>query len=386
MTSDDREVAPGISARDIEFALSTAEKQMRLLIRDHPGRFPTYTVEGRWHFDEDEWAPTWTGGFLAGMAWIFAERTNDPWWRQQAEQYSRLLEARKLDEGTHDLGFLFTPSWGRWHRLHPGDHTRDVLIEAGKTMARRFNSAGRYLRTWVDAGSTFIDIMMNVDIIFQAGELSGDSQLAEIATQHALTTRRFLVRGDSSTVHEGWFDPESGEFLRAATHQGFRSDSCWARGHAWAIYGFGSAYARTRDLQFLDTTLRCADFYIGHTGNRYIPANDWDDRAPEYPYESSAACIAAAGMLQLADLIGAKGARYRDYARAILTRLCTAEFLGKHEQGWEGVIKHGIYHRNNKLGVDESVMWGDYYFVEALHRMTQGSENDESAGYRNLLR
>jgi unsaturated chondroitin disaccharide hydrolase len=376
MTSDDPKVIPRTARRDLEFALETAQEQVRCLISDHPGQIPIFTVAGRWHFDEDAWAPAWTGGFLAGMIWIFAERTNDPWWHLQAEKYSQLLEPRKLDEGTHDLGFLFTPSWGRWHRLHPTARTRDVIIQAGRTMAKRFNCAGKYLRTWVDRGSTFIDVMMNVDIVFQAAELSGDPGLADIARQHALTTRRFLVRGDSSTAHEGWFDPDTGEFLRAATHQGFRADSTWVRGHAWAIYGFGSVYARTRDERFLDTARRCADFYIDQTGSRYVAANDWNDPAPEYPYEASAAGIAAAGMLQLASLMGAEGARYREYAAGILGRLCTPEFLGSREQGWEGVIKHAIYHRKNNLGVNESVMWGDHYFVEALHRMTQGVKHD----------
>ncbi len=357
--------------REVELGLSIAQEQLSHLIRNHPGKLPVFTVGGRWHFDKDAWAPEWTGGFLAGMIWIFAARTGDPWWRHEAERYSRLLESRKLDSGTHDIGFLFSPSWGRWHALHPSESTRDVIIQAGRTMAARFNRAGRYLHSWVDRGSTFIDIIMNVDIVFEAAELSGDRRLFDIARHHALTTRRFLVRGDSSTVHEGWFDPQTGEFLRASTHQGFRSDSTWSRGLAWALYGFGSVYARTHEAQFIDTARRCANFYITHTGDRYVAPNDWDDPAPEHPYEASAACIAAAGMLQLADLIGAEGSGYREYAAGILGRLCTSEFLGRHEGGWEGIVRHAIYHRNNNLGVDESVMWGDYYFVEALDRLAR---------------
>jgi unsaturated chondroitin disaccharide hydrolase len=369
---DANQSSPPISV-DPAVGLAVAQEQVRQLICDHPGRFPVYTVEGRWHIDEDAWAPAWSGGFLTGMMWIFAERTSDPWWRRQAQRYSRLLEPRKLDEGTHDIGFLFTPSWGRWHELDPSEATRDVIVQAGRTMAKRFNGAGRYLHTWVDEGSTFIDVMMNIDIVFQAAELTGDRRLFDVAHHHALTTRRFLVRGDSSTVHEGWFDPQSGEFLRAATHQGFRADSCWARGHAWAIYGFGSAYERTRDRRLLDTACRCADYYIERTGRRLVPPNDWEDPAPEYAYEASAASIAAAAMLQLADLVGPEGSNYRNYACGILARLGTPEFLGRRAQGWEGVVKHAIYHRNNDLGVDESVMWGDYYFVEALDRLASGS-------------
>jgi unsaturated chondroitin disaccharide hydrolase len=371
-------IAPA-SRLDPEIALACAQEQVRRLICDHPGQFPVYTVDGRWQIDEDAWAPAWSGGFLTGLIWIFAERTNDPWWRRQAEHYSRLLEPRKLDDGTHDIGFLFTPSWGRWHKLCPTAVTRDVIAQAGRTMARRFNEAGGYLRTWVDRGSTFVDVMMNVDIVFQAADLTGDSRLFDIAMRHALTTRRFLVRGDGSTAHEGWFDPDTGEFLRTATHQGFRSDSCWARGHAWAIYGFASAYARTGDRRLLDTACRCADFYIDRTDSRHVPPNDWDDPAPKYPYEASAASIAAAGMLHLASLVGAHGSRYREYAGGILARLCTPEFLGSRERGWEGIVKHAIYHLNKRLGVDESVMWGDYYFVEALDRLATVSSGDLAA-------
>ena len=113
-------------------------------------------------------------------------------------------------------------------------------------MALRFNEKGRYLRSFVSADSCFIDIMMNVGIIFEAARATGDADLLRIATEHCLTTRRHLVRGDGSTAHEAIFDLETGEFLRNGTHQGWRADSSWARGQAWALYGFGTAYAPVR--------------------------------------------------------------------------------------------------------------------------------------------
>lgn len=355
---------------DIEEALNAAQEQVRSLITGHPGQIPVFTEQGRWHFDSDTWAPVWTGGFLTGLLWIFAERTGDPWWREQAESYSRLLEPRKDDAGTHDLGFIFTPSWGRWHQLSSSKETQEVLTRAGRTLAKSFNPAGRYLKTWVDDGSTFIDVMMNVGIIFQAGKLDGDPELTRVAVEHSLTSRRYLVRGDASTVHEGWFDPASGQFIKAATHQGHRSDSCWARGQAWALYGFGTAYQWSGDVRFLDTARRCADYYIDQTGDRLIPPNDFDDPDPEFPFEASAASIAASGLLQLAALLGTEGTHYVDYARRSLALLSTPEFLGRGSEGWEGIIKQSTYHRRNKLGVNESVMWGDYYYVEALHKLS----------------
>lgn len=365
---------------DIDHALHVARRQVRRLITGHPAQFPTYTVNGRWRFEDDPWAPVWTGGFLTGQLWIFAELDADGGWRKAAERYSLALEPRKTDHGTHDIGFIFDPSWGRWHALDPSPRTADVLVQAGRTMAGRFNRAGRFLRTWVDAGSTFIDVMMNIDVIFRAARLSGDDALAQIAVQHALTTRRFLVRGDASTVHEGCFDPDSGQFLHAATHQGFRSDSCWARGLAWGIYGFGTAYRETGDARFLRTAQALADTYMARTGDAYVPPNDWDDPHPSEPYEASAAAIAASGMLQLAGLSADPGTAYARYAAGILATLAGPEFLADPDSEWEGVLRHATYHHGNGLGVDESVMWGDYYFTEALWRLATSAPLRETAG------
>jgi unsaturated chondroitin disaccharide hydrolase len=368
-TRDDSQATRTLS---LEEALDFAQAQVRRLITRAPGKMTTYTENGRWVFSEDPWAPDWTGGFLAGMIWAFARRTGDPWWREQAEAYSLLVEDRKLDEGTHDLGFILETSWGRWYDWDGSARARDVLIQGGRTMAHRFQPEGAYLSTWVDPGSTFIDNMMNIGIIFRAAAYSGDATLHEIALQHARTSRRHLMRGDGSTVHEGWFDVASGEFLRAATHQGWRSDSAWARGQAWAIHGFTSAFTHTRDVELLDAARRSADFYIASTPDNGVPPNDWQDPAPVVPYEASAAAIAAAGMLHLAAALqddpSAEG--YRRYGLHILQTLCSTQFIAADTEGWEGILRHATYHYRNGLGIDESVMFGEYYFVEALELAT----------------
>src|SRR5581483_6959402 len=128
-----------------------------------------------------------------------------------------------------------------------------------------WQAPGQYLRSFVAPDSLFIDIMMNVGIIFYAARETEDRQLRDIAMRHCLTTRRFLVRGDGSTAHEGIFDVDSGEFLRQSTHQGWRGDSSWARGQCWSLYGFGTAYRFSGDARLLDTAQRCADFYIART-------------------------------------------------------------------------------------------------------------------------
>ncbi len=379
-----------------------------------------YTVGGRWKHGGEAWTD-WCGGFLAGMMWLFHRQTRDSVWRARAEHYSRLLEYRKNDRHVHDLGFIFLNTFARWYEL-TGDRSRmDVVAVAGQTLAGRFQEKGQYLASFLGPDSLFVDIMMNVPLLFVAAawlEKGGDqrggtrraecgvpeaesgatcadretsaissgpqpsalrpppSVLRRIAMAHCLTSQKYLVRPDGSTVHEAIFDIRTGEFLRESTQQGLRADSCWSRGTAWALYGFGTAYKHTGDSQCLETAIRCADYFTTHLPLGRIPY--WDFDLPESPnpiWDSSAAAIAASGLLQLAELIesskessSASLAQYREAALSILDALCTDTFLASSTPGWEGILKHAVYHYHKQLGVDESVMWGDHFFVEALVR------------------
>src|SRR5580698_3770031 len=292
-------------------ALDFASRQVRALIQRDPDFYPMYTHQGRWRHELAAWTH-WCEGFLPGIMWILCAR-GDENWRGPAEHYTKHLAPRQFDRDVHDLGFLFMSTYGRWYALNHDPALNAVLIQAGRTMALRFREKGAYLRSFVAEESLFIDIMMNVGIIFYAARMTGDAQLFELALRHCLTTRRVLVRGDGSTAHEGLFDLETGEFLRQGTHQGYRGDSCWSRGLAWAIYGFGSAFQYARDPLLLATAEACADFYILHTPADGVPP--WDYDAPpdsrKLP-DTSAAAIAASGLLQLGGLTSdaAKGHFY----------------------------------------------------------------------------
>ena len=356
----------------LQTALDFAQVQVSQLITAHPDYFPLYTEQGKWKHTGEAWT-NWCEGFVGGMMWIFCRRTQDSLWRERAEHYSRLIEERKHDRNVHDLGFLFWSTYKRWYDLTGDSALNEVVITAGKTMGLRFKK-GQYLRSFVADESSFIDIMMNVGIVFYAALQTGDEDLLLKAHQHCLTTRRYLVRGDGSTAHEGIFDLETGEFLRQSTHQGWRGDSAWARGQAWALYGFGTAYCLTRDLRYLQTARACADFYLDHTSfegeSPGVPPNDWDAPRESVLLESSAAAIAASGLLNLAQLVQDPlyAARYRQAALIILDTLTGPEYLAHQTPGWEGILKHGSYHQAKGLGVDESVMWGEYFFVEALDK------------------
>ncbi len=357
-----------------EHALEFAGRQIGRLIENHPDFYPMYTHEGRWKHDRPAWTH-WCDGFLPGMMWILCAReapgsARAAWWREQAIRYSRPLEPRQFDRDVHDLGFIFMSTYYRWFQLSGDAALRNVLIQAGRTMSKRFKEKGEYLRSFVSDDSLFIDIMMNVGVLFYAAREACDEKVLDIATRHCLTTRRVLVRGDGSTAHEGLFNLETGEFLRQSTHQGFRGDSCWSRGLAWSLYGFGTVYGYTRDPRFLQTAEACADFYIQNTPSDGVAPWDYDAPAESRKLlDTSAGAIAASGLLQLAKLSAdpVKGSLYDAAARRILETLCTTH-LAESDPAWEGILKGGVYHIHKNLGVNESVMWGEYFFLEALDR------------------
>ncbi len=359
--------------RLLEKCLATfkfAEKQLKNLVENHPDYFPLYTENGKWQHGGDAWT-NWCEGFLPGQLWLIYGQNGDDYFRQKAEHYSLLIEHRKTDTNVHDLGFLFWSSWKRWYDLTGDEALKQVVIHAGQTAGSRFREKGQYLPSFVAQESIFIDIMMNVGIIFYAAQQTNDADLLRRVTQHCLTTRRYLVRGDGSTSHEGIFNTDTGEFLKQTTHQGYRDDSSWARGLTWALYGFGTVYKFSGDARFLQTAELTAQYYIEQTPEHGVPPNDWTEPNPRNPYESSAAAIAASGFLQLSELTAdpLKAKVYRDYALTIIDTLTEPEFVAFDDAGYEGILKHGMYHERNGLGVDESVMWGEYFFLEAVSKV-----------------
>lgn len=362
----------------VEAAFAFAQHQVRALTERDPNFYPLYTDGGRWRHQKPAWTH-WCDGFLPGMMWIFHEETRDPSWRELAETYSRALESRKDDREVHDLGFIFYHgTYKRWYDSSvragaPNQALKDVVIHAGRTLALRFHERAGCLRSFHGVDSNFIDIMMNVGIIFYAALETNDPSLLEIAQRHCLTTRRTLVRGDGSTSHEGIFDLETGEFLRQTTQQGYRGDSCWSRGLAWSLYGFGTCYRLTRDPIYLETAQLNAEYWLSHVPEGGIAP--WDFDAPESgpmnraQVDTSASAIAAVGLFNLAAFSASEARRkaYLDCAMRTIDSL-VSDYLGEKVNGWEGILRGGVYHIHKNLGVNESVMWGEFFFVEGLQR------------------
>lgn len=361
----------------LDNAFEFVQRQCRAIVANHPDLHPMYTVGGSWKHEGESWTH-WCEGFYPGIFWLVHSRSRDPWFREVAEQYTRRLEPRRFDRNVHDLGFLFLNTYLRWFRETGDPALEEIVIEAGRTLALRFKEKGQYLCSFIGPESLFVDIMMNVPIIYHAAERTGDESLRAIADQHCATSARYLVHADGSCIHEGIFDTQTGDFLRESTHQGYAPSSCWSRGLAWALHGFGRVYSYTRNPAHLEVAERVAGYYLDHTPGGAIPLWDFDVPA-NHPaamlLDSSAAAIAASGLWSLALLTSSEERReaYRQRAIETVVRLSSQEFLADGKPGQEGLLLHGVYHYPKGLGVDESVSWGDHFYVEALVKILTNS-------------
>ena len=211
-----------------------------------------------------------------------------------------------------------------------------------------------------------VDTMMNLPLLFWASAQTGDPQYRQAAIEHAETSMRYLVRPDGSTYHTFFLDQESGEPIGPRTHQGYADDSLWARGQAWAVYGFAVAAGWSGSWRFLEASERAALRFMAELPPDGVPW--WDLRLPEEaPHfrDSSAGAIAAAGMLRLARLDGAgKRNEHHHSAVSLLNALVTRCFEVDSEA--QGLLRHGTYHAHKGWGVDAYLICGDYFFLEAL--------------------
>ncbi len=344
--------------------------------------FPYATRAGRWQTvrpDETDYMPahgSWTVGFTPGLFWLAYAVTGREEYGREALARCRRFTHRADDRTTHDLGFIFYPSYVLGYRLTGESWLREVALKAASTLAGRFNHRGCFLRAWGPpesedhAGETTIDAMMNLMLLYWAAEAGGNPEFARVATAHAETSARTLVRPDGSTYHVYVFDPRSGQPLAGRTHQGYADWSTWSRGQAWGIYGFAHAAARTGRPDFLETAKRLADYFLGRLPADLVPFWDFDDPAiPEAPRDSSAGAIAACGLLELAAVVSpADAERYREAAVRLIGALYV-QASSRGQPGRDGILLNGTWHRRAGFAVGESLIFGDYYFTEAVVRL-----------------
>ena len=337
-------------------------------------------------------AGDWCSGFFAGSLWSLYQYTHDEAWRRRAVSWTWPVDEAKWCRSTHDLGFMIGCSFGRAYQLTGERSYRDVVVEASQTLIRRFNQKVGCIRSWDFNRDRWkypviIDNMMNLEMLFEATRLTGDSIYWQVAVSHANTTLKNHFRPDASSYHVVDYDPESGEVRGKCTHQGFADDSFWSRGQGWGLYGYTMCYRYTRQPDFLRQACRIADFFLSLPN---LPADGipyWDMKAPETlsatpqqvststPRDASAAALIASGLYELAGYVEPdRAARYRASADHILQSL-TEHYqapLGSHH-GF--LLLHSTGHLPGKSEIDVPLNYADYYYLEALLRQAQSASH-----------
>ncbi|OKP97149.1 glycoside hydrolase family 88 protein [Paenibacillus sp. P46E] len=326
----------------------------------------------------------WTEGFWCGLLWLSYEYTQDSRYRDAAmralDNFRERLEQRvNLDH--HDIGFLYSLSTKAHWILERDETSRSATLQAADILLERWRDTPGILQAWgpkddpENGGRIIIDCLMNLPLLHWAYQQTGRECYRQAAEKQTAMSRRFLVRGDDSTYHTFYFDPVTGDSIRGGTHQGSRDGSTWTRGQAWGIYGFALAYRYLREPELLETSKRLARYFVDRLPEDGVVYWDFDvPQVPETKRDSSAAAIAASGMLELAALLPEQDVD-REWLSAAAKRIVAslaANYSTKDEPAAQGLLNRGSYAVRLDISPDDYVIWGDYFYLEALMRLERG--------------
>ena len=313
----------------------------------------------------------WTMGFWPGILWYTYQATGNEAFVEPARGYTEALEfIAKQPAYDHDIGFIMFPSFGNGYLLTGDERYKEaVLLTAGR-LAELFNPAVGTILSWpreipnFGGHNTIMDNMLNLETLLWAAENGGNPSWKDFAIMHADTTMRYNFRPDGTSYHVAVYDEVTGEHKYSCTHQGYADDSMWARGQAWGIYGFTMVYRFTREPRFLEFAQKIADAYLERLPEDKVPY--WDFMDPEIPNvskDASAAAVVASGLLELSTFLDGK---YRPEAEKMLRSLWENY---RAPEDCEAILLHSTGHRPNGSEVDYSIVYADYYFMEALLRL-----------------
>ncbi|MCJ8510469.1 glycoside hydrolase family 88 protein [Rhizobium lemnae] len=373
-----------IKDEEVKAALDIAVAQVRR-------NLPQFTYQAQNHSSVGNIYPAvandqWTAGFWPGEIWLAFEHTGDKLFQHaaqiQVQSFLHRIENR-IETDHHDMGFLYSPSCiAAWKLVGDEDGRRAALMAADQLL-ERYQPVGQFIQAWGRKGNPneyryIIDCLLNLPLLYWASQQTGDPKYRDIALRHARTTLANSVRADDSTYHTFYMDPESGKPVRGATKQGYSDNSFWARGQAWGIAGMALSCRYEPIAEYREAFERLLTFYLKRLPVDMVPY--WDlifTDGDQEPRDSSSASIVACGLLEMAELVDADdAARYRDLARRMMKSLVD-HYAVKDPSQSNGLVLHGTYSKKTPHntcrgeGVDECVSWGDYYFMEALTRLSR---------------
>lgn len=377
---------PEITVEEAKAALSLASEQIERNLPEFTDSCQNHSsVNNRYPKCENN---QWTCGFWPGEVWLAYEYTGKEVFKaaglHMVDSFDRRIR-KKIEVDHHDMGFLYTPSCVAAYKLTGDEKAKTAAILAADQLLTRFQPKGEFLQAWgamnePDNYRYIIDCLLNLPLLYWAGEVTGDEKYTEIAKKHMTTCLKNSIREDGSTYHTFFMNMDTGEPSHGATCQGYRDDSCWARGQAWGIYGTAISYTYRKNPEYLESFRKTSEYYLTRLPEDMIPYWDMIFTEGDEPRDSSSASIAACGFLEASKYLPKEEAdRYRGLAAKMLKSL-TEHYAVKDFSKSNGLVLHGTYSKKSPYntctpeGVDECVSWGDYFYMEALTRFVKDWE------------
>jgi len=370
--------APAFTRAACEAALQYILQKIEANLTSFGDRFPTSAshnlVYPLIHNTE------WTASFWTGMLWLAYDVTGEAHYRTAAERhldsFRQHIEHRQAVDH-HDLGFLYTLSCVAAYRITGNDDAKRTALKAVRHLSTRFLETPGIIQAWGalddpgQRGRMIIDCLMNLPLLYWATQVTGDPRYATIASRHAAQTANYIVRTDASTFHTFYLDAETGQPRYGNTHQGYSDDSCWARGQAWGMYGFPLSYRYTRDRRLVALTEKLSNYFLNRLPDDLICYWDLIFTSGSEERDSSAAAIAACGLLEFAGALPLLHPQKRLYEHAAvqIVQSLTGKYTTRHHPESNGILRHGVYSKPGGRGVDECCIWGDYFYTEAVVRL-----------------
>lgn len=360
--------------------VAVAECQLSMLADsselDGVVRIPSTFKNG--HIDyvpEDDWV----SGFFAGSLWYMYELTGDESWADRARLHTEILDSVQYLQWHHDVGFMIYDSYGNGLRLKGIPEYEKVVVQTARSLSTRFRPVPGVIQSWdADRGwqglrgwqcPVIIDNMMNLELMFRASEISGDETFRNIAVSHADRTMKEHFRDDYSCYHVVDYDLTDGHVRGRCTAQGYADESAWARGQAWAVYGYTVCYRFTGDRRYLDHAERVADFVVNNPNMPGDSVPYWDFDAPNIPDEprdASTAAILASAFCEM--YVHTGNDRYKELADKIIESLSSPSYRAAEGENGGFLLMHSVGSIPHGSNIDVPLNYADYYFLEALIR------------------
>lgn len=365
---------------DVAKIFKDAEKQYKILLAEHrdSSLFPfSLKKDGTLKDSKSEW---WTSGFFPGTLWYIYEYSKKEEWKVAANRWTLALKREQWNTTTHDLGFMLYCSYGNGLRLTGNKAYVSPLLNGAKSLSTRFHENVGLIKSWdrfppngpdsLFAYPVIIDNMMNLEYLTWASKYSGNKRFATIAMTHANNTLKNHFRKDNSCYHAVCYG-DNGKVLAKKTWQGFSDSSSWARGQAWAIYGYTMMYRETKKIEYLQQAEKVAKFYLNHPNLPTDKIPYWDFNAPKIPNEerdASAAAVVASALLELSGYVPAKKQYYFNAAETMLNSLSSNEYTYPIGEGHGYILKHSVGFKPKGGEIDVPLVYADYYYLEAILR------------------